>query len=103
MNYVSNPQFIPALKGGVFLRIQDKVNRLILVNPVRTSMTHNDCGYVNYDLKLSDRIITCSKCRKVYDRDENAAKNVLCLGQAISSGKYDRSILIDEALAFRRG
>ena len=34
------------------------------------------CGTVNTDLKLSDRIWTCS-CGKELNRDENAAINIL--------------------------
>ena len=35
------------------------------------------CGYVNENLKLSDRIINCPKCGKVEDRDIHAAKNMI--------------------------
>lgn len=91
-------------KFGQFLNFLGyKANKLVLVNPVHTSMTCNNCSNINHNLKLSDRIITCSKCGAVYDRDENAAKNVFCLGQAVSTGKYGQSLTIDEALAFRRG
>lgn len=37
------------------------------------------CGTVNKDLKLSDRIWTCS-CGKILNRDENAAINILNVG-----------------------
>ena len=37
------------------------------------------CGYINSDLKLSDRIWTCS-CGKTLNRDENAAINILNQG-----------------------
>ena len=36
---------------------------------------HN-CGYINKDLKLSDRVWTCPKCGEVLNRDENAAANI---------------------------
>jgi len=91
-------------KFGQFLNFLGyKVNKLVLVNPVNTSKTCNPCGNIHHNLKLSDRVITCSKCGAVYDRDENAAKNVFCLGQAIATGQYGQSLTIDEALAFRRG
>lgn len=79
-----------------------KTNNLILVNPYNTSKICNSCGYVHQDLKLSDRQIKC-KCGVEYDRDENAAKNVFCLGQAISGldPKCSESITIQEALTFR--
>lgn len=37
------------------------------------------CGTVNKDLKLSDRVWTCS-CGKTLNRDENAAINILNVG-----------------------
>ncbi len=40
------------------------------------------CGYIKEDLKLSDRTITCKGCGAVYDRDINAAKNILVFATA---------------------
>lgn len=77
-----------------------KTNNLVLVNPAYTSKMCNNCGQIRENLKLSDREITCFKCGKVYDRDENAAKNVYCLGQAILSGECTQSSTIVEALTF---
>lgn len=78
-----------------------KTNHLVLVNPRNTSKTCNLCGKIHTDLKLSDRTITCS-CGTVYDRDENAAKNVFCLGQAIlDHPEYVGLMTIQEALTFR--
>lgn len=78
-----------------------KVYQLILVNPKNTSKMCNNCGKIHTDLKLSDRIIECS-CGITYDRDENAAKNVLCLGQTILDGVCTRSDTIVKAFAFRQ-
>ncbi len=39
-----------------------------------------DCGVKNDDLKLRDRIWTCSNCDTVHDRDINAAINLKQLG-----------------------
>ena len=41
-----------------------------------SSKTCNDCGWVNCELKLSDRTWVCANCGVVHDRDENAAKNL---------------------------
>ena len=41
-----------------------------------SSKTCNYCGYVNKDLKLSDRVWTCPQCGKEIQRDQNAAKNL---------------------------
>lgn len=37
----------------------------------------NNCGYIKEDLKLSNRMVTCPSCGITYDRDINAAKNIL--------------------------
>lgn len=41
-----------------------------------SSKTCNHCGYVNKDLKLSDRIWTCPGCGSEIQRDQNAAQNL---------------------------
>ncbi len=38
------------------------------------------CGYINKSVTLSMRTITCPICRKRYDRDENAARNIYMRG-----------------------
>ena len=40
-----------------------------------TQMCSN-CGYINRDITLAMRRITCPECRETYDRDENAARNL---------------------------
>jgi putative transposase len=70
-----------------------KANELIKVNPAYTSMMCNACNHIKLDLKLSDRIITCSKCGVVYDRDINAALNILKEG--LSSRRADGLSLND--------
>ena len=34
------------------------------------------CGYINKQLKLSDRVFVCSNCDLVIDRDYNASLNI---------------------------
>lgn len=41
-----------------------------------SSKTHFECGFVNKELKLSDREWICQNCNKSVSRDENAAKNI---------------------------
>jgi len=50
-----------------------------------------------------NKAIRNAKLATFYDRDENVAKNVFCLGQAISGldPKYSESVTIQEALTFR--
>lgn len=78
---ISNAKFSQLIK---FLGY--KCNNLILVNPKNTSKTCNNCGHIHDKLSLSDRTVSCI-CYSVYDRDENAAKNIFCLGQAIANHK----------------
>lgn len=47
-----------------------------------SSKTCRFCGYVNKDLKLSDRVWTC-ECGAVLNRDENAAINIMNIGLSI--------------------
>jgi len=41
-----------------------------------SSKTCADCGHVNQELTLADRVWLCTGCGSVHDRDWNAAKNI---------------------------
>ena len=61
-------------------KAEEAGKRVVLVDPRYTSKTCNACGFVNRDLKLSDRTFKCPQCDHEMDRDLNAAKNILRLG-----------------------
>ena len=58
-----------------------KVNRFY-----PSSKTCGDCGWINQNLKLSDREWTCKACGVTHERDENASRNILKEGLKIISG-----------------
>ena len=78
-------------------KLEYKVNRLIKVNPMNTSKTCNSCGKLQ-KMPLSKRVYKCS-CGYSEDRDVNAAKNIICLGQAILLGECTVGSTIQEALS----
>jgi len=55
-----------------------KVNRFY-----PSSKSCGDCGWINQELKLSDREWTCKSCGVVHDRDVNASRNILKEGLKI--------------------
>jgi len=48
----------------------------------------SECGAINQDLTLSDRQWVCKSCGVLHDRDYNAAKNILAVGQTIQELTY---------------
>ena len=50
------------------------------MNPAYTSQDCSQCGH-RQTLSLADRIYTCPCCGVVVDRDRNASRNILRLGQ----------------------
>jgi putative transposase len=60
---------------------------IILVPPQYTSMTCSTCGYINKNLKLSDREWACPECNVVHNRDLNAAKNIYKNGISIINAR----------------
>ena len=53
---------------------------LLQVDPRNTSRSCSNCGYINNDLTLKDRVFKCQSCGIEINRDINAAKNILRLG-----------------------
>lgn len=80
--------------GNFVTLLQYKCNwygkELIKVNRFYpSSKTCGECGWINQNLKLSDREWTCKNGHHLY-RDENAAKNILKEGlRNISAGTVD--------------
>jgi putative transposase len=54
---------------------------VVFVNPAYTSRTCHACGQIVLSLPLSQRVFRCT-CGYVADRDANAARNILRLGQS---------------------
>lgn len=58
--------------------------QFVAVNPAYTSQTCSGCGHrlaPDSRLGLSDRMFSCPCCSVHIDRDHNAARNILALGQ----------------------
>lgn len=75
-------------------RLKQKIGEenIIEVDPAYTSMDCSQCGYRNYQLKLSDREWTCPSCKTIHIRDSNAAINIYNKGIDILS----KQILIEK-------
>ena len=71
-------QFILLLeyKAAMYGRNLVKIDRFY-----PSSKTCHVCGYVNQNLKLSDRKWLCPQCNHKHDRDVNAAINILTRGK----------------------
>jgi len=72
--------------GNFFAKLKCKAENadksVIEVNPAYTSQDCSACGErVKKDLSV--RVHICLKCGLVLDRDENAAINILALGQSV--------------------
>ena len=55
--------------------------RYLAVNPAYTSQDCSQCGHRKTGLTLADRTYTCPCCGLVLDRDLNASRNIVRLGQ----------------------
>ena len=64
-------------KGKWYGCIVEKTDRFF-----PSSKICSECGFINDNLKLSDREWVCPSCSVHHDRDNNAAKNILEYGRA---------------------
>ena len=55
----------------------------------------NNCGYINKDLKLSNRQWKCPQCGRIIERDYNAALNILDEGLRIIGCSTPEFTLVD--------
>ena len=53
---------------------------VLQIDPRNTSKACSNCGWINNDLTLKDRVFKCQSCGIEINRDVNAAKNILRLG-----------------------
>ena len=53
---------------------------VLQIDPRNTSKACSNCGWINNDLTLKDRVFKCQSCGIEINRDINAAKNILELG-----------------------
>jgi len=76
---------------GEFIRLleykAEEAGRQVVKIPMfePTSKTCSECGAINRELKLSDRQWVCRSCGALHDRDFNAAKNILRVGQTLQA------------------
>ncbi len=60
----------------------------------------NDCGHIVKELSLSVRSWVCPECGAIHDRDENASKNILAAGQAVTAR---RATIRPKRITVRKG
>ena len=86
---IRNRQLAKGVAGAAWskflgmLRYKTKGHGVILIAVGRfepTSKRCNNCGYINTELTLSDRIWICPACGISLERDLNAAKNIKMIG-----------------------
>ena len=94
-NHKLSKHIADASWGNFVTLLQYKCNwygkELVKVNRFYpSSKTCGDCGWINQNLKLSDREWTCKSCGVIHDRDVNASRNILKEGlKIISAGTVD--------------
>jgi putative transposase len=65
-----------------------------------SSKTCSSCGHLHSKMPLSVRKFSCEKCGAEHDRDINAAKNILTVGQTeLACGVHDKTKALVESNA----
>lgn len=81
---------IGAAKRELIERGKRAGRRVVLVPPAYTTMTCSGCGTRAKDrLLLAERTFACTTCGLVEDRDTNAARTILALGERAQAGADD--------------
>lgn len=93
-NMIRNPRLSKSISDSswgrffelLFYKVEGTDKKVVKIPRFEpTSKTCSVCGYVNQELKLSDRIWICPRCGTKHDRDINSAKNILQVGQTCRS------------------
>lgn len=71
---------------------------VVKVNRFYASSKTCECGYKNDELKLSDRVWTCPKCKRINQRDLLAANNILKEGRKSSCDLTDAEVEVTKPL-----
>ena len=81
-------------------KLEDEGKHFIVINRFYpSSKTCSECGYINKELTLKDRMWVCPSCRAAHDRDFNAAVNIKNEGlRILRSPKYVPQELRDSKL-----
>ena len=78
-NLARSIQEISLSRFEIILKYKSNWYERSLINIDRffpSSKTCSDCGFINNELKLSDREWVCKSCGVIHDRDNNAAINI---------------------------
>lgn len=92
---------IADVSWGTFVRLLEykaewNDKQIIKVNRFYPSSKTCSCGWINQNLKLSDRTWTCSECQTIHDRDILAANNILKEGKRIIGAELSDYTLRDK-------
>ena len=74
-------------------KVEDTGKKVIKVDPQYTSQKCSNCGEM-VEKSLAVRIHRCPHCGLVMDRDENAAKNILAVGQTAQALTKERTLCV---------